>query len=419
MAEGEFDDIELKNRNREEEEEEFHESETKFSDRDYPENFDERSPLVKFHRVDIPDVRKDAKGMKKSITEDKKNSFRKIFDITLKKNNGKNSTELLDNTDFIRMDNGNLAILYKDKKIGEFDEKQNRIDYFKKKNKINLQEFQNTLEEAKKEYEKTADLVVDEKMKNQGFESNWDSYEWDPFGMDESRFKDSIINSSIETLSDSIDELHQDMKETEMDEQDIRELNGVLNPKGETTEQKIEFLDIQADHWRQKALLETDERKEKWYKDAEKMTRLVADKIRLENDVRPEEEETVSIIQQEIEESDIGRFEKFKKWSKENLLGLSAVAISIAGILTTIIIGVRNALKSGARAVGNLGKAIANIGKNFGALISSLLNLIGSILAWGAKGITFLAKNLWILTLAITYFLYNEYKERRKKNTYK
>ena len=405
MAEGEFDDIELKNRNREEEEEEFHESETKFSDRDYPENFDERSPLVKFHRVDIPDVRKDAKGMKKSITEDKKNSFRKIFDITLKKNNGKNSTELLDNTDFIRMDNGNLAILYKDKKIGEFDNKENRIDYFKKKNKINLQEFQNTLEEAKKEYEKTADLVVDEKMKNQGFESNWDSYEWDPFGMDESRFKDSIINSSIETLSDSIDELHQDMKETEMDEQDIRELNGVLNPKGETTEQKIEFLDIQADHWRQKALLETDERKEKWYKDAEKMTRLVADKIRLENDVRPEEEETVSIIQQEIEESDIGRFEKFKKWSKENLLGLSAVAISIAGILTTIIIGVRNALKSGARAVGNLGKAIANIGKNFGALISSLLNLIGSILAWGAKGITFLAKNLWILTLAITYFL--------------
>ena len=129
--------------------------------------------------------------------------------------------------------------------------------------------------------------------------------------------------------------------------------------------------------------------------------------------MRPKEEETVSIIQQEIEESDIGRFEKFKKWSKENLLGLSAVAISVAGILTTIIIGARNALKSEAKVVGNLGKAIANIGKNFGALISSVLNLIGSILAWVAKGITFLAKNLWILTLAITYFLYNEYKEKK------
>ena len=235
---------------------------------------------------------------------------------------------------------------------------------------------------------------------------DWDSYEWDPFERD--FFKESVVNNSIKRLSDTIEE-------SSVDEQDVRELNGVLNPKGETAKEKIDFLEIQADHWRQKALLETNEEKEKWYKDAEKTTRLVADKFRLENDLRPEEEETISIIQQEIEESDIGRFEKFKKWAKENLLGLSAVSISVAGILTTIIIGARNALKSGAKAVGNLGKAIANIGKNFGAVISSLLNLIGNILAWGAKGITFLAKNLWILTLAITYFLYNEYKERRKK----
>ena len=253
-------------------------------------------------------------------------------------------------------------------------------------------------------------------MKNQGFESNWNSYEWDPFGMDESRFKEEIKQNSIDSLNSSIENIQENMKETEdnVTEQDIRELNGVLDPRGQTDEEKIEFLDIQADHWRQKALLETDEGREKWYKDAEKITRKVADKIRLENDLRPEEELTISIIQQEIEESDIGRFEKFKKWAKENLLGLSAVSISVAGILTTIIIGARNALKSGAKAVGNLGKAIANIGKNFGAVISSLLNLIGSILAWGAKGISFLSKNLWLLTLAITYFLYNEYKERKK-----
>ena len=155
------------------------------------------------------------------------------------------------------------------------------------------------------------------------------------------------------------------MKETEMSSQDVRELNGVLNPKGETAKEKIDFLDIQADHWRQKALLETDERKENWYKEAEKTTRLVADKLRLENDLRPEEEETISIIQQEIEESDIGRFEKFKKWSKENLLGLSAVAISVAGILTTIIIGARKALKQGSKAIGKFAKAISNNGKNF------------------------------------------------------
>ena len=131
--------------------------------------------------------------------------------------------------------------------------------------------------------------------------------------------------------------------------------------------------------------------------------------------MRPESREGIQILNEEVDNSDLGRLERFKRWAKENLLGLSAVAISIAGILTTIIIGARKTLKSGAKAVGNLGESLANIGKNFGDVISSLLNLIGSILAWSAKGITFLAKNLWILTLAITYFLYNEYKERRKK----
>ena len=339
------------------------------------------------------------------MTEDKKERFRKIFEFDIKKKNGPYSTELLENTKFFEKNDGKFAILFKDKKVADID-KDDKPIYFKKKNEKFKNEFISLLTEARQEYEKTIDYTIDKEI-------DWDNYQWDPF--ESNFFKESVVNNSIETLSDNIEDIQEEMKEVEMDEQDVRELNGVFDPKGERPQDKLEALEIQADHWRQKALLEVDEGKEKWYKDAEKTTRLVADKIRLKENLRPEEEETVSIIQQEIEESDIGRLERFKKWSKENLLGLSAVAISVAGILTTIIIGARNALKSGAKAVGNLGKSLVNIGKNFGALISSMLNLIGSILAWDAKGITFLAKNLWILTLAITYFFYNEYKERRKK----
>ena len=305
---------------------------------------------------------------------------------------------MLDNTEFIKKENGKVSIYFEGKQIGNVNE-NNEPELYTKKNRKYVDKFVDALRKSTLEYEKTLDYTINQEMS------------WDPFGRNV--FKDKIKQNSIEKLNSSIEDIQENMKETEMSV-DVRELNGVLNPKGETPKEKIDFLEIQADHWRQKALLETNEEKEKWYKDAEKTTRLVVDKLRLENDIRPEEEETISIIQQEIEESDIGRFEKFKKWAKENLLGLSAVSISVAGILTTIIIGARNALKSGAKAVGNLGKAIANIGKNFGALISSVLNLIGSILSWGAKGITFLAKNLWILTLALTYFLYNEYKERKK-----
>ena len=166
---------------------------------------------------------------------------------------------------------------------------------------------------------------------------------------------------------------------------------------------KIEGLDKDYQYCRKKALDEPNEIKEQIYKNFSKIAKLQADKMRLENNERPISEEGIQILNENAEQSDLGRLERFKKWAKENLLGLSAVAISVAGIITAIVIRARNALKQG-------GKAIANIGKNFGAVISAVLNLISQILSWGAKGIAFLAKNLWILVIAITYFLYNEYK---------
>ena len=73
---------------------------------------------------------------------------------------------------------------------------------------------------------------------------------------------------------------------------------------------------------------------------------------------------------------------------------------------------VRNALKQGAKATANIGKNLKGVLGTFGAVISAVLNLISQVLSWGAKGIAFLAKNLWILAIAITYFLYEEYKKK-------
>ena len=178
---------------------------------------------------------------------------------------------------------------------------------------------------------------------------------------------------------------------------------------------KIDGMEKEYQHWMEKYLEETFEPQKEIYKSFADIAKLQADKMRLENNMRPESKEGIQILNEEVDNSDLGRLERIKRWLKDNLLGLSGIGIAVAGILTTIIIASRKALKQGAKAVGNLGKALINIGKNFGALISSLLTLVGSILAWGAKGILFLSKNLWILVLATTYFLYNEYKERRKK----
>ena len=77
--------------------------------------------------------------------------------------------------------------------------------------------------------------------------------------------------------------------------------------------------------------------------------------------IKPESEEALSIIQEEARTTDLTRFERFKKWAKEHIAGVSAVAISIAGIITTIVIAGRSAVKKGATAVGQFGKALANI----------------------------------------------------------
>ncbi len=129
---------------------------------------------------------------------------------------------------------------------------------------------------------------------------------------------------------------------------------------------------------------------------------------------RPESEDVLSMIREETEKNDLTRFERFKKWSKENLIGVSAVAISVAGIITTVVISGRNAAKKGAKAVGEFGKALANLAKKAGPAIATILNVLAQVLSWGAKALTFLSKNLWIVALFLTYLVYDTVKEKVK-----
>ena len=165
-----------------------------------------------------------------------------------------------------------------------------------------------------------------------------------------------------------------------MNEQDVREFAGVLDPKGQNPQEKIESLEIQADHWRLASLREADPEKEQLYKLLEKVAKLKADNIRLENNERPIHEETKSIIDEEAEESDLGRLERFKKWAKENLIGLSAVA----GIITTVI-KARKVIKQGSKAVNSLAKALANIAKKTRLTNSTYIEFNFTIVNMGSK----------------------------------
>ena len=60
----------------------------------------------------------------------------------------------------------------------------------------------------------------------------------------------------------------------------------------------------------------------------------------------------------ELQEEDISRLERFKEWIKENWLGASALAASIAGLITTIIIGARIAAVKGAQVTKSFAKNV-------------------------------------------------------------
>ena len=176
MAEG-FDDIEMNNLDKEKEENERmtedYEVDTSFNNDDYHNNsiniINTENTKSKFNRVDfkeqIPDVKKATGSMRRSFTNDRKKSFKKIFDVTFEQKNGTNNSILLDNTVFVRDPSGNTSIEFKGKKIGNVDNNL-KPELFSRKNKKYVDEFNDYMNKAIKEYEKTAVAFIEQNFRS-------------------------------------------------------------------------------------------------------------------------------------------------------------------------------------------------------------------------------------------------------------
>ena len=97
---------------------------------------------------------------------------------------------------------------------------------------------------------------------------------------------------------------------------------------------------------------------------------------------------------------------------QKNLGGISIVAISVAGIITTIIMGARNAVKGGARATSKFAKTLAKRAEKAAPVLGALLNLAAKVLTLSEKAVVFFPEHLWILAVARAYVLY----EKRRNN---
>ena len=122
-----------------------------------------------------------------------------------------------------------------------------------------------------------------------------------------------------------------------------------------------------------------------------------------------------TVMQKELEEGrqaqeeDISSFRKFMKWLGKEKVGLTGIAASTAGLITTLLIHARGAIIGTAKATSKVAKALANLAKKAAPILVPVLNTIASALSWGAKGIAWLASNLWVLAITAVLMVYNYY----------
>ena len=376
-----IDDIEMDNLDKPEEEPEGQqEQETNIDDDDWR---DQSIVIIDTSNPDseIPNLKKDAGVIRRTYTEDKKSLLREMG-ININKGDGPSAKAVFD---------GTRIIVQKGKRLVYTED-------VKKASKVN--EFKKLVERAELEHGKTGVAVVEKAV---------------PDVTVNEHLANSVLRNSIERLESEIDEMVANIEsrsvETSvtLDKEKIREFRGITK----TADHNLDNggLKVQEEYFRNLARDEPNELRSKLYEEIADVCALKADEIRLRRNQRPESELARSIVEEEAQNNDLTRFERFKRWTKKNLGVISAVAISVAGIIITIVMGARNAVKRGARATSKFAKTLSKIAEKAAPVLGALLNLAAKVLTLGAKAVGFLSEHLWILAVAIAYALY----ERRRR----
>ena len=169
---------------------------------------------------------------------------------------------------------------------------------------------------------------------------------------------ESVQESVVGSLEDLVWDKYDAIFQNDQDKNIEREINGILHVDDnvdyddlEDPNQKAQYdakiagLEVNIEHWEKLEEKEQDPDKKLLYKTLKELCIAKKSYMGVKAGFRPESEEVLSMIQEEARTNDLTRLERFKKWAKENIAGVSAVAISIAGIIMTIVIAGRSAVK--------------------------------------------------------------------------
>ena len=202
--------------------------------------------------------------------------------------------------------------------------------------------------------------------------------------------------------------------EGKITQQERREFAGITAPKG-PPEERIKYLNIQMKELKDNLEGETDNDRRQIMQEAVDVAEWAIDNAELEMGQVPRSEEGKHRYREIVRENIRTKFEKFRKWAKENLGVLTAIAISIAGIITTVVVAGKKTIMGASSGLGAAGKALAKFAKAALPILVPILNILSTILSWGAKGLAFLARNVWIVAILIAGAIFKYLQNRRKK----
>ncbi|CAB4023219.1 Hypothetical predicted protein [Paramuricea clavata] len=129
----------------------------------------------------------------------------------------------------------------------------------------------------------------------------------------------------------------------------------------------------------------------------------------------PRSEEGKHRYRQIVRDNIRTKFKRFRARATENMGVLAAITISIAGIITTVVVAGKRSIVAAFKDLGTVGKAKAMFAKAALPILVPILNMLSTLLSWGAKGLAFLAKNLSIVAIVIAGAIFRYLQNRRKK----
>ena len=337
----------------------------------------------------------------RGYTEDKKNLLKELG-ISLNKGDGPFAKSIFDKL--------KLTVNRKEKINGaEFDnvriivQKGKRLVYTEDTKKLaKVTEFKELVDKAELEHKKTPAALIEETLPDI------------PITTD---LEHAVVRNSTEDLEHFIDEEVAKIRQRLNNAEEVisyEELRDLLMDIPGMNDENLENGGLETQKNYLKEIAEnSSERKAALCRQIIKLCELKEDEIRLRTNQRPKTKEVQSMVEEEAQQNDLTRFERFKQWAKRNLGGISVVAISVAGIITTIVMGARTVIRKGAQATSKFAKALAKVGEKVAPIIGGLLNLAAKLLTLSAGAVGFLAKNLWLLAVAIAYILYEKYKKKK------